>query len=55
MSQESEPGAVSNLMVELALLPPVLRFLIGLVLIPTSVVGVTLFLYWIGKGEEEGD
>ena len=55
MSQEREPGAVSGMMLELALLPPVLRFFIALVVILTGVPSVALFLHWIGKGEEGGD
>ena len=46
---------MTGTIMDLALLPPVLRFFIGLALIPTVVVGAALFLHWIGKGEEEGE
>ena len=38
---------------ELALLPPLLRFFLGFLLIVVVTGGSVLLVYWLGKGEEE--
>jgi hypothetical protein len=38
---------------ELALLPPLLRFFLGLFLVLVITGGSVLLLYWMGQGEEE--
>ena len=38
---------------EVALLPPLVRFFLGLVLILAITGGSVLLVYWLGKGEEQ--
>jgi hypothetical protein len=38
---------------DLAILPPLLRFFLGLFLIIFATAGSVLLVYWLGKGEEE--
>ncbi len=38
---------------EVALLPPLLRFFLGLFLIVVITGSSVLLVYWLGKGEEE--
>lgn len=38
---------------EIALLPPLVRFFLGFVLVLVITGGSVLLLYWIARGEEE--
>ncbi len=38
---------------EVALLPPLVRFFLGFFLIVATTGSSVLLLYWLGKGEEE--
>ncbi len=38
---------------ELAILPPLVRFFLGLFLILVFTASAVLLMYWMGKGEEE--
>lgn len=41
-----------TVLLELGLLPPVLRFFLGVALILLTTGAAVLLLHWIGKGEE---
>jgi len=38
---------------EIALLPPLLRFFLGFILVLTITGGSVLLLYWMGQGEDK--
>lgn len=40
---------------EVALLPPLARFFLGVFLILAITAGSVLLMYWLGKGEEESE
>ncbi len=39
----------------LLVLPPLVRFFMGFFLILVFAGAAVLFMYWVGKGEEEGE